>query len=260
MRTIVSGIVAFALVSCSQSPSGSNSNSFAASDLISRVKGQAEAKIQAKLNADFGDRKAVVATVEVVKTGDAKFDGVAHVRAAEKTVDLPFTAVSDGATTIVTISDAEIGKQFAKNAEETVASLGGKYSDYVLTPSVFRLLPLAAQKNRALIAGRLQVVVPIEERDGGYFGTGCKAHFCTSDTAGWWISKDGKRSVVVVAQWWEPTAYGKSQGIEGSVNWHIYGADIDTLPPSLSQWARGIGLSEGNVVGPDIQYTPPGKD
>jgi hypothetical protein len=118
------------------------------------------------------------------------------------------------------------------------------YSDYVLKPSIFELMPESLKAHKGDFAARLETIMPIEMHEGYYFGYGCKAHECGSNEAAWVINKATGESAAIIMRY-VPAIPG---GIEAHENFELYGVTLDELPKPLADWALQNGMTLGNTV------------
>ena len=96
--------------------------------------------------------------------------------AYHSTFDVPLKVTSDGKTTLVTVENQPLQSGFQTALQHTLAPMAGKYSDYIVTPAIFELMP-TLQAQKAKLRARLGVIVPIDSDGHYYFGSGCKAHY-----------------------------------------------------------------------------------
>jgi hypothetical protein len=107
------------------------------------------------------------------------------------------------------------------------------YSDCVLKPDTFALMPASLQAVKEDFATRLSVVFPIvETADGYYFGSGCAAHECGKNEAAWVINKATGKGAAIIMRY-RP----------GHETFELYGTSI---PAPLADWAVHEGMTEGN--------------
>jgi hypothetical protein len=212
---------------------------------VNEVGTKAKSSIQAVLDRDFATDGAKVQRVDVVMLSDSNYEGKVTIAAHDTTFVIPIAITSDRDTTVVTIDKPKIGAalqvslQHRLALQHRVSELEGKYSDYVLTPSLFELLPSDLQAVRADLEERLQVHVPITLEKDFYFGSGCKAHECGSEAAAWTIRKStGATSAIILKQ--APT---EQNGPPLRSVFQLYGTTVDDIPPPLAMWASQNGMN-----------------
>jgi len=123
-------------------------------------------------------------------------------------------------------------------------ALEGKYSNYIVTTSMFDLMPASLKgANRATFVARLETVVPIVFDGRYYFGEGCMAHECGMNEAAWVIDTTTNKGTAVIMKYIPDV-----EGMSSHENFELYGATMDNLPPPLAAWATKQGMTEMNVV------------
>jgi hypothetical protein len=262
MRIIVVAAFVTLLVGCHLSPN------------IDKVAADTKAQFQRQLNQDYADKHATVQKVSVVQTTAPKYEGEATIAAYNSIFTVPLIVTSDGKTTLVTADDQELAARFELALQHDLAILVGKYSDYILNPAIFDLMPASLQAVKADFSVRLKVIDLIDSDERYYFGSGCAPHECGINEAAWAIDKmTGKGTAVIVianpaisrderlAQYAEALVYGKDPRAIASneETFRLYGATMENLPPPLAAWADKQGMTKMNVV-PDIPaYQSPQK-
>ena len=238
MRRIEIAVFLILLSGCRPSPS------------IDSVTAETKAQLQRQLDQDYADRHATVERVGLVQTTAPKYEGSATVIAYGSTLDVPLAVTSDGKTTLVTIDNQKLEDGFQSTLQHKLALLDGKYSDYIVTPTIFALMPASLQSAKADLSARLGVIVPIDSDGRYYFGSGCAPHECTMNEAAWAIDKMTGKGTAVIME------YSQS-GVSAHEEFRLFGTTLDALPHPLAVWAGQHGMNEANVT-PDMPaYQPP---
>jgi outer membrane murein-binding lipoprotein Lpp len=242
MRIVVVAILVALLSGCHQSPN------------IDTVAADAKAELQRQLNQDYTDKQATVQKVSVVQTTAPKYEGEATIAAYNSIFTVPLVVTSDGKTTLVTTDAQKLATQFESALQHDLATLRGKYSDYILSPAMFDLMPASLRAVKNDFSARLNVVSPIDSDGRYYFGSGCAPHECTMNEAAWAIDKiTGKGAAVIVKY------IPDSPGMASHENFQLYGATMENLPPPLAAWADQQGMTVMNVVPDTPIYQAPQK-
>lgn len=234
MRIVLVAISVILLSGCHQSPN------------IDNVAADAKAEFQRQLNQDYADKHAMVQQVSVVQAAAPKYEGEATIAAYNSIFTVPLIVTSDGKTTLVTTDGQKLATGFELALQHDLATLVGKYSDYILSPAMFKLMPGSLKAVKADFSARLNVVSPIDSDGRYYFGSGCAPHECTMNEAAWAIDKMTGNGAAVIVKY-----IPDSPGMASHENFQLYGATMETLPPPLAVWADQQGMTEMNVV-PDI--------
>lgn len=248
MKIILAAFLAFALCSCSTAPNAAD------------IEEDVEAKLQAQIDVEIGKGIARVNSIELVETTSPRFEGAATIIAGGRTVLLPIAVISDGDTAIVTADYGRIRIALEAAQAASIAALAGKYSDYILTPSIFARMPERLQRDKELLAGRLETVVPVDDVGNGYIGTGCKTGSCGMDEATWFLSKDGTQAAAIIMETSAPTEAGVASGFQPHLIFHVYSTEGRRLPPPLLEWSAERGMSSTNIAGEGARYVPPGTE
>jgi hypothetical protein len=177
MKHLAIVVVVIGLTGCKPAPSNE------------KVAAEAKERLQAQLDHDHAGSHLSVQKIEVVKLSAPKYEGDATIEANGTTFDIPVAVTSDGETTIVAVDDQKLNAELLSSLQHRLAVLGTKYSDYVLTPTIFEIFPAYLKAAKTDFADRLQVIGPIASDQEFYFGSGCMAHQCGSDGAAWSINK-----------------------------------------------------------------------
>ncbi len=242
MRIAVVAISVILLSGCHQPPD------------IDNVAADAKAEFQRQLNQGYADKQATVQKVSVVQITAPKYEGEATVAAFNSTFTVPLVVTSDGKTTLVTTDEQKLTTGFELALQHDLATLKGKYSDYILSPAMFDLMPASLKAVKTDFSARLNVVSPIDSDDRYYFGSGCAPHECGMNEAAWAIDKmTGKGAAVIVKY------IPDSPGMASHENFQLYGATVETLPPPLAAWADQQGMTNMNEVPVIPAYQPPQK-
>ena len=240
MRRLELAMFLMLLAGCHSSPS------------INTVTAEAKTELQRQLDQSYADRHSTVEKVSLIQTTAPKYKGQATIAAYHSKFDLPLKVTSDGNTTLVTVEDQPLQNGFQTALQHTLAPMAGKYSDYIVTPAIFELMPTTLQAQKAKLMEQLVVIVPIDSDDRYYFGSGCKAHFCTQDEAAWVIDKSTGRGAAVIMEY-----VPERSGMDAHELFHLYGTTIDHLPQPLAAWANERGMTEANVELEMPSYQPP---
>lgn len=242
MRIIVVAAFVTLLVGCHPSPN------------IDKVAADTKAQFQRQLNQDYAENHATVQSVRIVQTAAPKYEGEATIAVYNSTFTVPLMVTSDGNTTLVTVDGQKLATGFESALRDDLATLEGKYSDYIMSPAIFDTMPASLKAAKADFVARLQVVIPIDSNGRYYFGTGCAPHECTTNEAAWVIDKMTGKGTAVIMKY-----VPGMPGMASHENFQLYGATRETLPPPLTAWADQHGMTEMNVV-PDIPaYQSPQK-
>jgi outer membrane murein-binding lipoprotein Lpp len=242
MRMIAVAVSLILLSGCNQSPN------------IDVVAASAKAQFQRQLNQDFADEQATVQKVSLVQTRPPKYEGEAIIAAYNSTFTVPLVITSDGKTTLVTADSQKLASGFESALQHDLAILAGKYSDYILSPTMFELMPASLKGAKADFSARLGVISPIDSDGRYYFGSGCAPHECTMNEAAWVIDKITGKSAAVIMKYIPDTPV-----IASHENFQLYGATMGNLPPPLASWANQQGMTEMNVVSDIPVYQAPQK-
>ena len=162
---------------------------------------------------------------------------------------------SDGNTTLVTIDNQKLEEGFQSTLQHKLALLDGKYSDYIVTPVIFELMPTSLQPAKADLSARLGVIVPIESDGRYYFGSGCMPHECTMNEAAWVIDKVTGKGAAVIMEY-----FPDQSGINAHEEFRLFGATMDALPHPLADWADQHGMTEANVTADMPGYQSPSQN
>jgi hypothetical protein len=270
MRVIVVATSVVLLAGCRLSPN------------IDKVGADAKAQFQSQLNHEYGDTHAIVQKVSVVKTVAPKYEAEATIIVYNSTFTVPLTVTSDGNTTLVTAGDQKLAAEFGSALQRELANLQGKYSDYIINPAMFDMMPSSLKAAKSDFVARLNVVTPIDSEGRYYFGTGCAPHECTMNEAAWAIDKmTGKGTAVIMkyvpdlpgvsasdqrahhfgdlAQSIATNDAAAKTSLASHETFLLFGATMDNLPPPLAAWAEQHGLTGMNVVNDIPAYQPPQK-
>lgn len=211
---------------------------------INQVAADAKNQLQHKLSQDYADKHATVQNVSIVQTTAPKYEGEATLTAFRQTFTVPVNVTSDGTTTIVAIDAQKLSNGFAAALQQDLASLNGKYSDYIIKSDIFEMMPASLRAAKFDFAERLETVSLIESDEQYFFGSGCKAHQCMSNEAAWIIDRTtGKGTAVVMKE--EPA----NAAMPVYLSFHVFGVfDGREIPPPLLEWAEKNGMSNLNVV------------
>ena len=222
---------------------------------IDSVIAETKTQLQQQLNQDYADKHATVENVSLVQTAAPKYEGSAEIAAYDSTFDVPLNVTSDGKTTLVTIDNQQLESGFQSTLQRKLAVLNGKYSDYILTPAIFELMPKSLQAAKVDFSARLGVIIPIDSDGNYYFGSGCKAHFCTEDETAWVIDKTTGEGAAAIMEYMP-----ERNGMDAYELFHLYGTTLDHLPQPLADWAAQHNMNEANVVLDTPSYQPPPKN
>jgi outer membrane murein-binding lipoprotein Lpp len=262
MRIVLAAISVILLSGCHQSPN------------INNVATDTKAELQRQLNNDYADKHATVQKVSVVQTTAPKYEGEATIAAFNSIFTVPLIVTSDGKTTLVKTDGEKLATGFELALQNDLAILVGKYSDYVLSPAMFDMMPGSLKSVRADFSARLNVVSPIDSDGRYYFGSGCAPHECTMNEAAWTIDKNtGKGAAIIMVanppmthdehagEMAQAIASGKGLRAMASdeETFRLYGATMENLPPPLAAWADQQGMTVMNVVPDTPTYQPPQK-
>ena len=233
MRIVLVAISAMLLSGCHQSPN------------INDVATDAKAELQRQLNHDYTDKHATVQKISVVQTAAPKYEGEATIAAYNSIFTIPLIVTSDGKTTLVTADSQKLATGFELALQHDLATLDGKYSDYILSPALFNMMPGSLKAVKADFSTRLKVVSPIDSDGRYYFGSGCAPHECTMNEAAWTIDKNtGKGAAIImvanapmnrdehVGEKAQAIASGKGIRAMDSdeKTFRLYGATMESLP------------------------------
>jgi hypothetical protein len=116
-------------------------------------------------------------------------------------------------------------------------------------------MPTSLRTAKADFSLRLGVIVPIDSDGRYYFGSGCKAHFCTADEAAWVIDKTTGKGEAVIMEY-----VPEHSGMDAHELFRLYGTTIDHQPPPLAAWSNERRMTEANVVLDTPSYQPPPKN
>jgi outer membrane murein-binding lipoprotein Lpp len=242
MRIVLAAISVILLSGCHRPPN------------INNVATDAKAELQRQLNHDYADKYATVQKVSVVQITAPKYEGEATIAAYNSTFTVPMIVTSDGKTTLVTTDGQKLATGFELALQHDLATLVGKYSDYILSPAMFNMMPGSLKAVKADFSARLNVVSPIDSDGRYYFGSGCAPHECTMNEAAWAIDKmTGKGTAVIVKH------IPGSPGMASHESFQLYGATMENLPPPLAAWADQQGMTVMNVVPDTPTYQAPQK-
>jgi hypothetical protein len=173
---------------------------------------------------------------------DNRFEGSARVKLKSSVVSIPITVLSDGSTVVVNADTEKVNQLGTAVQARELRDITNKYSDVVTEPHYQAYLPALLRQNFASFEERLETVVPVEKRNGYYFGTGCKAHECGSNEAAWAIAEDGESAAAVVL------ATEENEIMDPHKVFYVYGASPEALPPPLAHWAAEQGMTTMNSV------------
>ena len=242
MRIAVAAISVILLSGCNPSPS------------VDKVAADAQAQFQRQLNHEYADKHATVQKVSVVLTTAPKYEGEATIVAYNSTFAVPLMITSDGKTTLVTADGQKLATGFELALQHDLATLVGKYSDYVLSPAMFDMMPPSLKAAKGDLIARLNVVSPVDSDGSYYFGTGCAPHECGTNEAAWVIDKTTGKGTAVIMKY-----SAARPGMDAEETFSLYGATKDNLPSPLAVWADQHGMTEMNVVPDSPTYQPPQK-
>jgi len=221
---------------------------------IDKVAADTKAQFQRQVSQEYADRHATVQKVSVVQTAGPKYEGEATVVAYNSTFTVPLMVTSDGNTTLVTADGQKLAAGFELALQNDLAILTGKYSDYIVSPAMFDLMPASLKAAKADFVARLGVVFPIDSDGRYYFGTGCAPHECGTNEAAWAIDKMTGKGTAVIMKY-----IPDRPGMASHENFQLYGTTTDNLPPPLAAWADQQGMTETNVVPDTPAYQSPQK-
>ncbi len=140
-----------------------------------------------------------------------------------------------------------------KTSNHDLQALEGKYTNFITDPNLFDLMPPTLKEaHRADFVGRFDVVMPIVFDGRYYFGEGCTAHECTTNSAAWVIDKTTTGSTAVIMK-----EIPDAGGVSSHEEFEIYGTTLAHLPPPLQRWANQNGMTEENAVVVDSTETVP---
>jgi hypothetical protein len=218
------------------------------------VTAEAKAKLQGQLNEEYADEHASVQKISVVQTTAPKYEGEATIAAYNSTFTVPLTVTSDGDTTLVTADGQKLAAGFASALQQDLATLTGKYSDYIMSPAMFQMMPASLKEAKADFVARLGVVTPIASEGRYYFGTGCAPHECGENEVAWAIDKmTGKGAAVIMKNTLA------RPGMDAETTFSLYGATAENLPTPLAAWADQNGMTGWNMVPETPIYQLPPK-
>lgn len=219
---------------------------------IDTVTAETKTELQRQLDQSYADKHSTAEKVSLIQTTAAKYEGQAMIAAYHSTFDVPLKVTSDGNTTLVTVDDQQLQNGFQTALQHTLAPMAGKYSDYIVTPAIFELMPVTLQAQKAKVMERLEVIMPIDSDDRYYFGSGCKAHECTMNEVAWTIDKTTGEGAAAIMEY-----IPESSGMDAHELFHLYGTTLDHLPHPLTVWAAQNDMNESNVVLDTPSYQPP---
>jgi hypothetical protein len=128
----------------------------------------------------------------------------------------------------------------AARAQSAQGHCAPGYSDCILKPDAFALMPESLKTVKEDFATRLSVVHAIVETEGGYyFGSGCAAHECGLNEAAWVINRTTGKSAAIIMRY-----VPANSAMAAHENFELYG----TIPTPLADWAVQHGMTEDNVV------------
>ena len=159
---------------------------------------------------------------------------------------------SDGKTTLVSADGQKLHTGFELALQNDLAILVGKYSDYILSPNMFDLMPASLQAAKADFVARLNVVSPIDSSGRYYFGSGCAPHECGMNEAAWVMDKMTGNGEAVIMKYIPTDAASAAHE-----DFLLYGGIKDNLPPPLASWAYQQGMTNMNSVNDVPAYQAP---
>lgn len=215
----------------------------ACSPSTSEVGKRAQVELQKKLDAssDFEKDHLVVERLVAVHKSGANFLADATINAHGKDVHLPLTITADRNNVIIGYAASDWGHFGNEVRLSRGALFAQSYSDVVLKTGIFKdFMPRLLRPDLTSFKHNLETVVPVDVRDGYWFGTGCRAHECGSDEAAWAVSEDTGVGYAVIMN---------SDG-KGDKDFKVYidSGDLDGVPAPLQAWALQNGATPVNTV------------
>lgn len=235
LKYLTALFAALCLAACQQSTS----------DISAKAKAQLQQSIDQALQSTAST--ASVSSVVVVKEEGNKYLGEATVDAYGGSFKEKFVILADSKQVMLNVDEMTKNALVAQIIGQRLSTLDRAYSDAILEPRYFTMMPPELQKNRDAFAERLQTIVPIEKIGPYYFGSGIKARSGGSDEAAWAINSTNGQGFAVVM------ITGKF-----GVSYSVYGAEPLKLPKPLLDWAVENGMNRSNYAYiRDLNY--PGK-
>jgi hypothetical protein len=193
-------------------------------------------QLQLRFSSDHILKVMHVEKVTVVNENGHNYKAEASLSAYGESETLKMNVTADKDAVLYEISDADQLRLINKVNQVRFKIFNQAYSDVILKEQIYDLLPDLLKRDKKKFSDRLQTLAPVTKIGPYWFGTGCMAHSCGADGAGWVVKDDGRAVAIIMET-------GKL-----SQTFMIYGADENSIPEPLLDWANDNGMTIANYV------------
>ena len=206
---------------------------------------QVGTQLQQQIDSTFREKPGEVAVAKMTVVHDTghKYEGLAEIAAYGGSVPLRLSIVADLHNAIYNISPSAWTRfeqgVYAQKLAPLTSDTHFVYSNVAIdNATILSCFPSSLEKDKKAFADRLDTVIPVVRRGIYFIGTGCKAHECGSEQAGWAIDSTTGRGVAII----------QTADRMGGEEFSVYGTQIEQLPPPLLEWAIQSGMTDMNSV------------